>query len=443
MPSRTIVGLITSVILACSPHADAELLIVHAGEIMTRADQPTQRNMSVVIRDGVIVEIASGFLDQYHGEEAAKIDLTEQFVLPGLIDCHTHLTQTPEMFSTKRTYAEVSVTEADRALLGVAQARKTLEAGYTTVRNLGGFRGGGGEAIFALRDAINRGDVTGPRILAAGQPISVIGGHGDTHGLKPAISQTLLSPGICTGADQCAQAARSLIARGADVIKVTVTGGVSDIADSGLGQHFTDAELEAIVEASHLLNRSVAAHAHAATGIEAALRAGVDSIEHGTFSRAVTFELFLQNDAYFVTTLTAPTFLVERSRSADFQMPPIIAAKLDFAMQSLNRSTYEAYEAGVKMAVGTDVGVSPHGENANELALLVGLGIPERDVLIAATINGAELLGLDAKIGSLEAGKRADIIAVCSNPPADITTLSDVTTVLKDGRVVTQSNCQN
>ncbi|MEM1396610.1 MAG: amidohydrolase family protein, partial [Pseudomonadota bacterium] len=396
---------------------------------------------SLVVRDGRITEISDGFVNDFANQSATIVDLTDAYVLPGLIDCHTHITHDPYTFSRGRLAAETSFSEADWALLGVVQAKATLAAGFTTVRDVGGFRGGDGGAVFALRDAINRGLIDGPRILTAGQAISVVGGHADVHGFRLEVAEALSSPGVCTGADGCAYAARALIKRGADLIKVTATGGVTDIADSGLGQHFTGAELAAIVEASHLLGRRVAAHAHSAEGIKAALAAGVDSVEHGTFADPDSFDQFKAQGAFFVTTLTAPTYLVEQARLNASLMPEVIREKLDLAMASLEHSTLAATRAGVKMAMGTDSGVSPHGENARELELLVGIGLTEREAIRAATTTAAELIQLDDQIGSIDAGMNADIIAVCENPLQTISALRSVSFVMKDGDVFRHQRC--
>lgn len=236
-------------------------------------------------------------------------------------------------------------------------------------------------------------------------------------------------------------AVRTQIKHGADLIKVTVTGGVTDLANTGLGQQFTDAELNAIVKASHMLGRKVAGHAHSAKGIQAALKAGFDSIEHGTFADAATIKLFKQHDAFFVTTLTAPAYLLKIANKPNSPMPPIIKSKLEYAMTSLKKSTLLAYKSGVKIALGTDSGVSPHGDNANELVLLVEMGMSERDAILAATTSAAELLGLTADIGSIEPGKYADIIATCANPLEDISILKDVHVVIKKGKMIKHIPC--
>lgn len=425
--------------------ARAETKVIHAGKVLVRADQPVLHEQSIIVRNGKITNIISGFIgldDELIDDENGKIiNLRDMFVLPGLIDSHTHITQSPATFSSKRKSAEVSLSEADRALMGVVQARKTLQAGFTTVRNVGGFRGGNNEAIFALRNAINHGDIAGPRIFAAGQAISIVGGHSDTHGYLTKIDQILTSSGVCTGVDQCTLAVRTQIKNGADLIKVTVTGGVTDTATTGLGQQFTDAELNAIVEAGHMLGRKVTGHAHSAKGIQAALKAGFDSIDHGTFTDKATAKLFKKNNAFFVTTLTAPSYLLETANKPGSSMPPVIKSKLEYAMTSLMKSTFLAYKSGIKIVLGTDSGVSPHGENANELLLLVEMGMSERDAILAATMTAAELLGLTADIGSIEPKKNADIIATCTSPLADISTLKNISVVIKDGKIIKHIPC--
>jgi imidazolonepropionase-like amidohydrolase len=307
-------------------------------------------------------------------------------------------------------------------------ANKTLMAGFTTVRDLGS----SAEQIFALRDGVKRGWITGPTIIAAGSSVAVTDGHGDVDGMAPDLMALHTAKTIFDGLYDCRRATRHAIKFGADVIKITSTGGLLSDNDTGTGQQMADDELKEVVDTAHSLGRKVASHAHAAAGINAALRAGVDSIEHGSYADKESIKLFKQGGAYLVPTLMAGDTVVNMAKTTDF-MSPAIRVGGDM-IENFKRS----YKAGVKIAYGTDSGVSKHGYNAREAQLMFAAGMTSQDILVSATINGADLIGKSETVGTLELGKVADIIAMDTSPLNDINELLDVDFVMKAGKVVKQ-----
>ncbi len=399
---------------------------VQAGRLL--ADPASGRVLTqktLVIRGGKVAEVRDGFVPAEPG--AQLVDLRQSFVLPGLIDSHVHLLG--EGNPNQRLEA-VTKTTSDQAMDGVVHARRTLEAGFTTVADCGD----NDEAIFALRDAVKAGKVPGPRILAAGEPLSPHGGHGDVTHYRPDVIHDLEDSTLCTGADECARKTRQQINLGADLIKILATGGVLDGGATGVDQQFTDAELSAIVTSAHAMGRMVKAHAHGAKGINAALRAGVDSIEHGTFLDAESIRLFKEHGAWLVPTLVAgDTVAREAARPDTYFLPEQKAKAMQVGplMQAMGR---RAHDAGIKVAFGTDMGVGKHGENAREFALMVSAGFTPLEAIQAATNRGAEHLR-QADIGALTPGKQADLIAVAGDPLADVTELQHVRFVMKGGEV--------
>jgi len=407
--------------------------IIHAGTLMSDARKAPASEQSIIIKDGIIMGIRAGYVAAADVEGAAKatlIDLKDQFVMPGMIDSHTHITM--EIGSKDRLLA-VTMTEADHAMKGVQYARRVLNAGFTTVRNVGGPR----EAVFALRDGIKKGYVMGPRIVAGGKTISPLGGHGDDNGYAPHVFSETHS-GICDSADECRKAVRDQIKYGADMIKYVATGGVLSKTATGTGQQFTDAEQKSIIEAAHAMGRKVAAHAHGKGGIEAALRAGVDSIEHGTYLDKTTIKLFKKSGAYLVPTVLAGVTVAEVAEKHPGYFIPAVEEKAKAVGPLIQDSLRRAYKGGVKIAFGTDSGVSKHGINGRELELMVGADMPEEAVLAAATVNAADLLGISDEVGTLEAGKVADIIAATGNPLENISTLRRPSFVMSRGIVAVQ-----
>lgn len=410
-------------------------VIIHCGYLL---DMPSptatpRRHATLIVRDDRVHGVRDGFVDASDlreiedRDETRTVDLRDQFVLPGLIDCHTHITGELSPDSQIRRTTE---TEADQAIRAVVYAKRTLNAGFTTIRNVGSL----GDTAFALRDAIDEGLIDGPRILVAGRAITPTGGHGDlTHGLR---EDMYIMPGsregVADGTAACRQAVRAQVKRGADVIKLTATGGVLSATNAGTGQQFFEDELEAIVETAHLLGRTVAAHAHGADGIKAALRAGVDSIEHGSFLDDEAVALFRETGAYLVPTLLAGATVVAQ---AD-ELPPVIGAKARQVGPAIQDAVRRAHEAGVKIAFGTDSGVSAHGLNGKEFALMVQAGMTPMEAITAATVSASKLLKLDETIGTLQPGKYADVIAVDGDPREDVTVLERVVYVMRNGQTV-------
>lgn len=421
------------VALACCAFAHAQATtLVHCGALLDVPGRAPKRNATIVVREGVIAEVRSGFSTpaQIGDEGAIVIDLSGMFVMPGMIDCHVHITG--EMSPDARLRA-VEESDADGALNGVVYARRTLDAGFTTVRDVGA----SGSAVFALRDAINAGKVVGPRILAAGEAITPTGGHGDgTHGYRDDLfDYPTPFVGVADGPYEARKAVRHQVKRGADLIKLTATGGVLSATAQGTGQQFFEDELAAIVDTAHSLGRKVAAHAHGADGIKAALRAGVDSIEHGSFLDDEAIALFKEKGAYLVPTVFAGETVANLAQRDGYFIPAVREKALAVGPLMLG-ALRKAHEAGVKIAFGTDCGVGPHGQNGRELELMVDAGMPNVEVIKSATIIAAELCGLGARIGTLEKGKAADFIAVARSPLDDISALRDVRVVARDGVVV-------
>ena len=404
--------------------AGTAVTYVHAGRLL--ADPSTGRvseNQTVVIENGRVREIRDGFVG-----EGNVVDLSDRFVLPGLIDSHVHLTgqQSP----TSRL-DEMTQSDADQAMVGAGHARRTLMAGFTTVADLGAAN----EAIFALRGAVQRGDVIGPRIIASGSSVAIHGGHGDINGYRDDIMHLLSSESICSGPEDCMRAVRTQVRAGADIIKITATGGVLSNTAAGLAQQFTEAELAAIVEAAHRMGRRVTAHAHGEDGINAFLRAGGDSIEHGTYLDDESIRLFRENGAWLVPTLLAGDFVARIASGPDnFFTPNQTAKALQAGPQMLDMAR-RAHEGGVRIAFGTDSGVSAHGDNAQEFALLVRAGLTPLEAVQTATVNAAQHFGLEGEIGRLAPGMAADLIAVEGDPLADVTELERVRFVMRAGAV--------
>jgi len=408
-------------------------IVIHAGTLLAVPGRDPVKQASIIIRGNRIESIQSGFVASRDvntdGAPVRLIDLSDSFVLPGLIDAHDHITAKPGR--NKRLWITTK-TDADQALYGAHYAKLTLEAGFTTVRNIGST----GLAIYALRDAIDNGLVPGPRLQVSGSIISVTGGHGDkSTGFRPDLYSALDDDGLCDGIESCRRAVRLQIKKGSDWIKVMATGGVNSEAATGVGLHFDEETLRAIVDTAHKLGRKVAAHAHAADGVNAALRAGVDSIEHGAFLDDSSIRLFKETGAWLVATLSVGEHVLAIAEDPTSGMSDAVRQKARVAIPTMNDNVGRAYKAGVKIAFGTDSGEPEHGENANEFLQLVGVGMSEIDAIKAATVTAAELMGLSDELGTIEAGKHADIVATGSSPLDDIAVLKSVHFVMKDGVV--------
>ncbi|WP_447752278.1 amidohydrolase family protein [Sphingopyxis fribergensis] len=403
--------------------ATQENVYIEAGRLL--ADPATGKideAVTIIVQNGRITGIEPGYKE--HPRQRV-IDLRDKFVLPGLIDSHVHLLASlPEgtVDRSRRSSARI-------AMRGVANARTTLMAGFTTVADLGGDN----EAIFALRDAIAAGETPGPRVLAAGNPVSPDGGDSDIHGLPDAVAELIRPQTICSGADDCRRVVRRQINSGADVVKITATGGVLAQTDTGVDQQFTQDELDAIVIAAHMLGKTVTAHAHGDAGIRAALTAGVDSIEHGTFHTAQSDALFRSGGVFFIPTLMAGAEVTRRAEDPGWRTPAVREKAKSVGPQMMDGAR-RARQAGIRIAFGTDSGVTPHGQNAQEFLLLQQAGFSPREAICAATVSAAEHLGL-GDVGRIAAGRRADIIAVAGNPLEDLAVLQQMDFVMKEGIV--------
>lgn len=413
----------------------APVTVIHAGRLIAVPGEGVLSEQTIIVRGQRIADIQRGYLPvdaiPVAPEDTVRlVDLSGMTVLPGLIDGHVHLTSERNPAQRLQT---VQMSDADRAMYAAKHAHTTLMAGFTTVRDVGAR---GGDAIFALRDAIAAGWIVGPRIFASGQTISVTGGHGDgTHGYRQDIAKVLHSSAICDGPDDCRRAVREQIRKGADHIKLTATGGVLSNTATGTEQQFFDDELQAIMDTAHSMGRRVTAHAHGKGGIDAAIRAGVDAIEHGTYLDNASMRLFRQRDAFLVPTILAGVTVAEWAADPNTFLTPPQAAKAREVGPRMLAMARRAHQGGVKIAFGTDSGVSVHGENAREFGLLVEAGLTPMEAIVTATVNGAANLGKSADLGTIEVGKLADLVAVDEDPLADIAALLDIDFVMKDGVV--------
>ncbi|WP_260679315.1 metal-dependent hydrolase family protein [Thalassomonas sp. M1454] len=414
-----------SLLPLCATAADIQ--VIHAGELLTVPGKTVLKKQTLVVTDNKITDLQDGFVSaKTFGKEAKLIDLKNSFVMPGLMDMHVHLQG--ELGPTNASDT-LKMSAQDVGMQSVHFANKTLMAGFTTVRDLGA----NPQYLYALRNAVAKGWVVGPRIIGSGG-VSVTGGHGDVDGMRHDLMEKYTSKTICDGPYDCRRATREAIKYGADVIKITSTGGVLSDTNTGTGQQMADDEIKEIVDTAHALGRKVASHAHAAAGINAALRAGVDSIEHGSYADEDSITLFKYSGAYLVPTLLAGDTVVNMAKTSDFMSEAIKAKAIRVGGDMLKNFT-RAYESGVKIAYGTDSGVSKHGINGQEAVLMFNAGMKPMDILKSATVNAADLIDKSDSLGTLEVGKIADIIAMDENPLQDISQLLDVEFVMKDGVV--------
>lgn len=401
--------------------------LVHAGVLIDGIQSKPLLKRTIVVENGKFVEIVKGFLEP--GPEDELIDLKDHTVLPGLMDMHTHLNS--EM--SKNNYIQqFQLAPADYAMRSVAHARRTLRAGFTTVRDLGD----DGTVVRALRDAIRDGYVEGPRIFTAGKSLATTGGHADpTNGFGPAIQgDPGPKEGVVNGPADARKAVRQRYKDGADLIKLTATGGVLSLAKSGQNPQFTEKELEAIVETAKDYDFTVAVHAHGSEGMKRAVLAGVTSIEHGTYMTEEVMTLMKERGTYYVPTILAGVFVGEKAALDDY-FPEIVRPKAAAIGPQIHETFRKAYKAGVKIAFGTDSGVSGHGENAREFGYMVEGGMSAMEAIQAATIEAAKLLRIDDRLGSVEGGKIADLVAVPGDPLEHVELLEKVDFVMKEGAV--------
>ncbi|MFD2574426.1 amidohydrolase family protein [Spirosoma soli] len=407
----------------------AQRTLIHCGNLFDGVRNDLQREMTVVVEGNKITAVQKGFTSPMGQDKV--LDMKSKTVLPGLIDMHVHLeTETRRGGLVDRFTQNVP----DVAFQAAKYAKTTLLAGFTTVRDLGG-----SGINVALRNAVNRGMVDGPRILTVGKSIATTGGHADpTNGYrKDLMGDPGPEEGVINGPDEARKAVRQRYKDGSDLIKITATGGVLSNAKDGSGPQFSDEELKAIIETAKDYGFAVAAHAHGAEGIKRAVRAGVQTIEHGTYMDDEAIELFKKHGTYYVPTIIAGKTVADSARMFGYY-PALVTPKALAVGPKIQATFGKAYKAGVKIAFGTDAGVYIHGYNAKEFEYMVEAGMPPLEALKSALMTNAKLLGMDTQIGSVEAGKFADIIAVDENPIQNIKTLQAVRFVMKDGKVYKQ-----
>lgn len=401
--------------------------IIHAGRFIDGRSDQLRSEVSITVEEGRITKVAAGYVAPQEGDTLIK--LTDHTVLPGLMDMHTHLMSQ----HSKETYTEkFFMDQADYALRSTMYARLTLLAGFTTVRDLGD----NGVNSIALRKAIDQGWVTGPRIFTSGKSLATTGGHADPTNALRGDYRRDAGPleGVINGPDDAKKAVRQRYKDGADLIKLTATGGVLSLAANGQNPQFTQDELAAVVATAKDYGMTVAVHAHGTEGIKRAILAGVDSIEHGTFMTDETIELMKQKGTYWVPTNMAGEWVAEKSKDPNY-FPAIVRPKAAAIGPVMKATFAKARAAGVKIAFGTDTGVSPHGENAHEFELMVEGGMPPMKAIQAATLEASKLLKIQDRLGTIEPTKIADIIAVKGNPLENISLMKSVVFVMKEGVV--------
>jgi imidazolonepropionase-like amidohydrolase len=413
--------------LAAVTHAAT---IIHAGRLIDGKSGEPRSEVSIVIEEGRIARVEAGYKAPQKDDKL--ISLRDYTVMPGLMDMHTHLmSQHSKDSYTERFFMD----QADYALRSTVHARRTLMAGFTTVRDLGD----NGVNSVALRKAINEGWVPGPRIFTSGKSLATTGGHADPTNALRGDYRRDPGPleGVINGPDDARKAVRQRYKDGADLIKLTATGGVLSLAASGQNPQFTDEELEAVVAAAKDYGMTVAVHAHGTEGMKRAVIAGVDSIEHGTFMTDEVMQLMIERGTYWVPTNMAGEWVAEKAKEPGY-FPEIVRPKAAAIGPAIRETFKKAHAAGVKIAFGTDSGVSTHGENAREFELMVEGGMPPMKAIQAATLEAARLLRVEDRLGTIEEKKLADVVAVEGNPLEDIGAMHKVVFVMKEGVVYKQ-----
>jgi len=419
--------LLTGLALMLSSGLFAQKTVIHAGKLLDVKNGKILTEQTIVVEDDKIISVNSG----YHtgGSDDVMIDLKNSTVMPGLMDMHVHI----EGETSPTRYVDgFRNNEADIAFQSVHFAEKTIMAGFTTVRDLGG-----SGVNIALRNAINSGKILGPRIYTAGKSIAPTGGHADpTNGMK---RELMRDPGpdegVINGPYEARKAVRQQVKFGADLIKVTATGGVLSVARDGSAPQFAQDELDAVVQTASDFGIMVAAHAHGDEGMQRAIKAGVTSIEHGTMMSEETMEMMKEKGTWLVPTVTAGMSAAAFAEIPGYY-PAVVAEKAKRIGSQIQETFGKAYKKGVKIAFGTDAGVFPHGENYREFIYMTEVGMPNLETIKTATITNAIFLGIEDKLGSIEPGKLADIIAVNGDPEQDIKVMKDVVFVMKEGKVI-------
>jgi imidazolonepropionase-like amidohydrolase len=419
---RVLIGLMIAGAMATLSEAAT---VVQCGRLIdVRADR-VLTNMTIVIDGASITRLEQGLVRGNAGDTV--IDLSAHTCMPGLIDMHVHLTGE---YSETSEIDSFRLNPPDYAFRSVGFAEKTLLAGFTSVRDLGG------DVTISLRNAVNRGYINGPRIFAAGRSLATTGGHADpTNGMREDLMRhPTPEQGVINSVEDARRAVRQRYKDGADVIKITATGGVLSVASSGQNAQFTEDEIRAIVDIAKDYGFRVAAHAHGAEGLKRAVRAGVASIEHGTYMDEEGMALMKKHGAYYVPTIIAGKWVEEKSRIPGF-FPEVVRKKAAEIGPLIQDTFARAYKAGVKIAFGTDSGVSAHGDNGREFEFMVQAGMPALAAIRSATLDAATLLGQDSRLGTLETGKLSDVVAVAGDPVKDITAMTRVSFVMKNGVV--------
>jgi imidazolonepropionase-like amidohydrolase len=422
-------NILTPVFVLFSLCGYTQKTLIHCGGLIDGKSDRIQPRMTLVIEKDRIVAVEKGFSIAGTGDEF--IDLSKKTVMPGFIDLHVHLEGET---SKDQALQRFTLNEADVAFRSALFAKKTLMAGFTTVRDLGG-----SGVNISLRNAINQNLLPGPRIFTAGKSLATTGGHADpTNGYrKDLMGNPGPREGVINSPEEARQAVRQRYKDGSDLIKITATGGVLSLAKDGSGPQFTDSELKAVIETAKDYGMHVAAHAHGAEGMKRAVLAGVTTIEHGTKMSEEVMDLMKEKGTFYVPTITAGKFVGEQARVSGYYHPLVVPKALEIGPM-IQETFRKAYQRGVKIAFGTDAGVFPHGENGKEFSYMVEAGMPVLEAIRSATVVNAGILGMSDRIGTLEPGKLADVVATDENPLENVQALENVSFVMKDGVVYKQ-----